>query len=141
MTHTAKWIRWNLNRFLSLCFHRDFTDSKVKRLWITLGLNYFIRQNVFLKIWFINRVKNVNWPLYRDWKADISSVSPSSERIHIFLCRCMPHLFTCSRLPAVNPTLVLPRLKIFFTAFDRSHCPRFKRSKIGRAHVWTPVTL
>ena len=33
------------------------------------------------KIWFINRVDNVNWPPYRDWKADVSSVSPSSERI------------------------------------------------------------
>ena len=37
---------------------------------------------VFIKvIWFINRVDNVNWPPYRDWKADVSSVSPSLERI------------------------------------------------------------
>ena len=33
------------------------------------------------KIWFINRVDNVNWPPYRDWKADVSSVSPSSEQM------------------------------------------------------------
>ena len=33
------------------------------------------------KIWFINGVDNVNWPPYRDWKADISSVSPSSKQI------------------------------------------------------------
>ena len=33
------------------------------------------------KIWFINGVDNVNWPPYRDWKADVSSVSPSSEQI------------------------------------------------------------
>ena len=35
----------------------------------------------YTKIWFINGVDNVNWPPYRDWKADVSSVSPSSERI------------------------------------------------------------
>ena len=29
-------------------------------------------------IWFINRVDNINWPPYRNWKADVSSVSPSS---------------------------------------------------------------
>ena len=34
----------------------------------------------FMKIWFINRDDNVNWPPYRDWTADVSSVSPSSER-------------------------------------------------------------
>ena len=33
------------------------------------------------KIWFINGVDNVNWPPYRDWKADVSNVSPSSEQI------------------------------------------------------------
>ena len=40
------------------------------------------------KIWFINGVDIVNWPPHRDWKAtalrlkaDVSSVSPSSERI------------------------------------------------------------
>ena len=32
-----------------------------------------------MKIWFINGVDNVNWPPYGDWKADVSSVSPSSE--------------------------------------------------------------
>ena len=37
----------------------------------------------FLKIWFINRVDNVNWPPYRDWKADVSSVSPSSKQIDL----------------------------------------------------------
>ena len=35
----------------------------------------------YTKIWFINGVDDVNWPPYRDWKADVSSVSPSSERI------------------------------------------------------------
>ena len=35
----------------------------------------------YTKIWFINGVDNVNWPPYRDWKADVSRVSPSSERI------------------------------------------------------------
>ena len=35
----------------------------------------------YTKIWFINRVDNVNWPPHRDWKADVSSVRPSSERI------------------------------------------------------------
>ena len=34
----------------------------------------------YMKIWFISGVNNVNWPPYRDWKADVSSVSPSSER-------------------------------------------------------------
>ena len=34
----------------------------------------------YTKIWFINGVDNVNWPPYRDWKADVSSDSPSSER-------------------------------------------------------------
>ena len=34
----------------------------------------------YTKIWFINWVDSVNWPPYRDWKADVSSVSPSSER-------------------------------------------------------------
>ena len=34
----------------------------------------------YTKIWFINGVDNVNWPPYRDWKADVSSVSPSSIR-------------------------------------------------------------
>ena len=29
----------------------------------------------------INWVNNVNWPLQRDSEADVSSVSPSSERI------------------------------------------------------------
>ena len=33
------------------------------------------------KIWFINGVDNVNWPPYIDWKAYVSSVSPSSEQI------------------------------------------------------------
>ena len=33
-----------------------------------------------MKILFINRVDNVNWPPYRDWKSDVSSVSPSSIR-------------------------------------------------------------
>ena len=36
---------------------------------------------LYLKIWFIKGVDNVNWPPYRDWKADVSSVSPSSEQI------------------------------------------------------------
>ena len=35
----------------------------------------------YTKIRFIKGVDNVNWPAYRDWKADVSSVSPSSERI------------------------------------------------------------
>ena len=35
----------------------------------------------YTKIWFIKGVVDVNWPPYRDWKADVSSVSPSSERI------------------------------------------------------------
>ena len=37
------------------------------------------------KFGFINRVDNVNWPPYRDnkLKADVSSVSPSSERISL----------------------------------------------------------
>ena len=35
------------------------------------------------KIWFIKGVDNVNWPPYRDWKADVSSVSPSSEQIDL----------------------------------------------------------
>ena len=39
------------------------------------------RQTSYLKIWFINGVDNVNWPPYRDWKADVSSVSPSSEQM------------------------------------------------------------
>ena len=33
----------------------------------------------YTKIWFINRVDTINWPPYRDWKADVSSVSPSSK--------------------------------------------------------------
>ena len=33
------------------------------------------------KIWFINGVDNVNWPPNRDWKADVSSISLSSERM------------------------------------------------------------
>ena len=37
------------------------------------------------KIWFVNGVDNVNWPPYRDWKADVSSVSPSSEQIALVL--------------------------------------------------------
>ena len=37
----------------------------------------------YTKIWFINGVDNVNWPPYRDWKADVPSVSPSSERIFL----------------------------------------------------------
>ena len=28
-------------------------------------------------------VDNVNWPPYRDWKADVSSVSPSSEQMDL----------------------------------------------------------
>ena len=32
----------------------------------------------YTKIWFINGVDNVNWPPYRDWKVDVSSVSLSS---------------------------------------------------------------
>ena len=35
----------------------------------------------YTKIWFINGVHNVSWPPYRDWKAVVSSVSPSSERM------------------------------------------------------------
>ena len=34
-----------------------------------------------IQSWFINGVDNVNWPPYRDSKTDVSSVSPSSERI------------------------------------------------------------
>ena len=34
----------------------------------------------YTKMWFINGVDNVNWPPYRDWKADVLSVSPLSER-------------------------------------------------------------
>ena len=37
--------------------------------------------SLFQKIWFINGVDNVNWPSHRHWKADVSSISPSSERI------------------------------------------------------------
>ena len=33
------------------------------------------------KFGFINGIDNVNWPTYRDSKADVLSVSPSSERI------------------------------------------------------------
>ena len=40
-----------------------------------------IHTKINTKIWFINKVDNVNWPPYRDWKADVSSVSLSSERI------------------------------------------------------------
>ena len=29
----------------------------------------------YTKIWFINGVDNLNWPPYRDWKADVSNVS------------------------------------------------------------------
>ena len=39
------------------------------------------RHHYHSNFWFINGVDNVNWPPYRDWKADVSSVSPSSERI------------------------------------------------------------
>ena len=40
----------------------------------------------YTKIWFINGVDNVNWPPYRNWKADVSSVSPSSEWIDWLWC-------------------------------------------------------
>ena len=37
--------------------------------------------NLKLLVWFINRVDNVNWPPNRDWKADFSSVSHSSDSL------------------------------------------------------------
>ena len=48
--------------------HCNYHDLRKRKIEIT-------------KIWFINGVDNVNWPPYRDWKADVSSVSPSSEQI------------------------------------------------------------
>ena len=44
-------------------------------------------QTKCLCAWFINKVDNVNWPPYRDWKADVSSVSPSSEQIRFALTK------------------------------------------------------
>ena len=36
----------------------------------------------------------------------------------------MPCLFTHGKLPAVNPTSVLPHLKVFSATVDRGHCQR-----------------
>ena len=44
------------------------------------------------KFGFINGVDNVNWPPYRDSKTDVSSVSPSSERIQIWREACLAKL-------------------------------------------------
>mgnify|MGYP002260063460 CR=1 FL=1 len=38
-----------------------------------------------------NGVKHKNWPPYRDWKAEVSSVSPSSERIRANFRVSLPH--------------------------------------------------
>ena len=54
---------------------------KVVSFWRNCGAASVGEWNT--KIWFINGVDNVNWPPYRDWKADVSSVSPSSEQIDL----------------------------------------------------------
>ena len=48
--------------------------------WSAMG-HGLLETAIKMKIWFINGVDNVNWPPYRDWKADVSSVSPSSEQM------------------------------------------------------------
>ena len=51
----------------------------------------------YTKIWFIKGVDNVNWPPYRDWKADVSSVSPSSERTDELWANVI-YCITCTKL-------------------------------------------
>ena len=52
------------------------------------------------KFGFINGVDNVNWPPYKILKADVSSVSPSSERIEGLWV-------TCSFYSRVGATLLV----------------------------------
>ena len=55
--------------------------SRIHELKMTVPLCSATRHDTHRKIWFINGVDNVNWPPYKDWKADVSSVCPSLERI------------------------------------------------------------
>ena len=58
----------------------SFTGRRTTRFILHWSLQTrFCAKNT--KIWFINGVDNVNWPPYKDWKADVSSVSPPSEQI------------------------------------------------------------
>ena len=80
-----------------ICLHCMTCEYKIFVLWMFIspvafsvhceswkGLCSWMRQRQVslwdTKIWFINRVDNVNWPPYRDWKADVLSVSPASIR-------------------------------------------------------------
>ena len=55
--------------------------SHIHELKMTVPLCSATRHDTHRKMWFINGVDNVNWPPYKDWKADVSSVSLSLERI------------------------------------------------------------
>ena len=51
----------------------------LKKLWCCVGGEYY-------KIISVYQVDNVNWPPLRDSKADVSSVSPSSEQLKLVCC-------------------------------------------------------
>ena len=57
----------------------NVSNFVVTIVWFGNG-NFTGESKMLSEIWFINGVDNVNWPPYRDWKADVSSISPSSER-------------------------------------------------------------
>ena len=67
-----------INKVVDKIPTRTFTETN--NLIIKASI-YVARIGEWLEIWFIDGVDNVNRPPYRDLKADISSVSPSSERI------------------------------------------------------------
>ena len=89
-----------------------------KDSWIKifpLGLKYFIRQNIFM------------------FTTACRVFSPAEN---------LPRLFTRSKLPAVNPPLVLLHLKIFFTAVIARGkvevCPRLEGSILPVGTVGVP---
>ena len=90
--HSSTIILWNKElTFVANKVANLFVESHISSFEsLQLGNQVLYRTRYYLpvpnqpssytKIWFINGVDNVNWPPYRDWKADVSSVSPSSER-------------------------------------------------------------
>ena len=90
----------------------------------------------YTKLRFINGVDNVNWPPYRDWKADIASVSPSLWRRlsdWFFRAKFVLRLVSASRLKLSLQRHPLPLsfavLEELCTSQSKSAPPPLSRDK------------
>ena len=74
VTRTSTWSVsiWGFAKFQLNCTERPSHDRWVKGISFYRNCAAASVGEWYTKIWFtgINRVDNVNWPPYRDWKAD-----------------------------------------------------------------------